>query len=222
MKITVHPGWLAGPRRHRQRRLPYRERWADIETVPQSLGGRSGVVITSHERNAAELMDRTPGRVNRLQGSDEPSQAHCHPVHIGDRCQRRELALQPGTHRPMPRIPIARHAVPERKRDSHRQMRGENRKPLVLLADLLSADATARKPDREVGSQPEDRVVPPSRLDRLYSQTRPLRKLRGHEAADERDVDVHFGGRSGTWHGIHLELPTATRVQWSCNPGRRA
>jgi hypothetical protein len=44
----------------------------------------------------------------------------------------------------------------------------------MLVADVLSTDATARQPHREGIAQPEDRVIPASRLDRLDIQVRPL------------------------------------------------
>ena len=80
------------------------------------------------------------------------------------------------------------------------ETRGDDWKPLMFLPDLLGADATARQPRRQVRPQAEDRVIPAGGFDRLNSQIRPLRKLPRHEAADERSVDPHFGGRPGAWH----------------------
>jgi hypothetical protein len=98
-------------------------------------------VIVSSEGNAAKLVDRPTSRVNRPQGGDKPSQARGRPAQISDLGQGRELAVQPATHCPRPRIPLAGPAVPDRNRDRQRQMRGKDRDPTMLFFYLpLSSD----------------------------------------------------------------------------------
>lgn len=114
MKIAMHPHRLACPLRCRQSRFPYLQDRADTATVLQYFSRCGDVVSVSGERDTAELMDGAACRVDRLQRCDKPGQARCRPVHVGDICEDRQLARQPGAHCPMPRIALARHAVPER------------------------------------------------------------------------------------------------------------
>jgi len=198
MKIAMHPHRLACPLRCRQCRFPYLQDRGDTATVLQYFSRCCDVVSVSGERDTAERMDGAAGRVDRLQRCDKPCEARCRPVHVGDTGADRRAARQPGAHSPVPWIALARHAVAERNRDCQRQPWGENRKPLMLVPDVLSADPTTWQPDGQIGSQPEDHVVPAGRLHGRDNQARPLRKLRCHQAADDGNIDLMFGGRSDT------------------------
>jgi hypothetical protein len=71
----------------------------------------------------------------------------------------------------------------------------------MFLPRLVGADATPRKPDGKVSSEPVDHIVPASGLDGMYRVPRPLGKLAREEAADQRYVNRHFcRGPGATGH----------------------
>ncbi len=87
-----------------------------------------------------------------------------------------------------------RLADEDRGGGGHRQEGGEDGQPPGLVVDERGRDGPQRHADREVVTEPVDRVVPsPGHLDE-----RPVGEVRGgrrEEAAHEGGVDVDLGAR---------------------------
>ena len=197
MKVTVYPDRLARPGRSRNSSLQERPGWADIESVSQNSCCVFCIAGMSGNRQAAELVHQTAGRVDRLQSSDKPCQAACGLVHIGDRSSSRHLARQPAAHSPRPREPLTRLSTPERNRGRERQMRGQDWKPPMLIANVRGANGTTRQPHHQIRPQAEDRVVPASRLHRFHVEASPLPGT-APQASDRptRHLSAHRSRRS--------------------------